>query len=103
MAAEVDLGVPLSPASTALLAVHVGPALAKEIIITCRRFKAAELLPLGLLNRIVKKADLMPTARELAKTIAQKNPTAVMASKATINALAMHQAVVRPDIFLARD
>ncbi len=100
---EVDLGVPLSPASTALLAAHVGPALAKEIIITCRRFKAAELLPLGLLNRIVKKVDLLPTARELAKTIAQKNPTAVMASKATINALAMHHDVVRPDIFLARD
>ena len=100
---EVDLGVPLSPASTSLLAAHVGPALAKEIIITCRRFKAAELLPLGLLNRVVKKADLMPTARELAQSIAQKHPTAVMASKATVNALAMHQAVVRPDILLARD
>jgi enoyl-CoA hydratase len=100
---EVDLGVPLSPASTSLLAAHVGPALAKEIIITCRRFKAAELLPLGILNRVVKKADLMPTARELAQSVAQKNPTAVMASKTTINALAMHQAVVRPDILLARE
>jgi enoyl-CoA hydratase len=100
---EVDLGVPLSPASTSLLAAHVGPALAKEIIITCRRFKAAELLPLGILNRVVKKADLMPAARELAQSIAQKNPTAVMASKATVNALAMHQAVVRPDTLLARD
>jgi enoyl-CoA hydratase len=100
---EVDLGVPLSPASTSLLAAHVGPALAKEIIITCRRFKAAELLPLGILNRVVKKADLMSTVRELAQSIAQKNPTAVMASKATVNALAMHQAVIRPDTLLARD
>jgi enoyl-CoA hydratase len=100
---EVDLGVPLSPASTSLLATHVGPALAKEIIITCRRFKAAELLPLGILNRVVKKADLMSTVRELAQSIAQKNPTAVMASKATVNALAMHQAVIRPDTLLARD
>ena len=100
---EVDLGVPLSPASTSLLAAHVGPALAKEIIITCRRFKAEELLPLGILNRVVKKAELMSTVRELAQSVAQKNPTAVMASKATINALAMHHAVVRPDILLARD
>jgi enoyl-CoA hydratase len=100
---EVDLGVPLSPASTSLLAAHVGPALAKEIIITCRRFKAAELLPLGILNRVVKKVDLMPTVRELAQSVAQKNPTAVMASKATINALAMHHTVVRPDILLARE
>ena len=44
---EVDLGVPLSPESTALLATHVSPSLAKEIIITCRHFKAEELLPLG--------------------------------------------------------
>ena len=100
---EVDLGVPLSPASTSLLAAHIGPALAKEIIITCRRFKAAELLPLGILNRVVKKADLMPTVRELAQSLANKNPTAVMVSKATVNALALGQAVIRPDTFMPRD
>ncbi len=100
---EVDLGVPLSPASTSLLAAHVGPALAKEIIITCRRFKAAELLPLGILNRVVKKADLMPTVRELAQSLANKNPTAVMASKATVNALALGQTVIRTDTFMTRD
>src|SRR5262249_38677793 len=64
---EVDLGVPLSPQSTALLAAHVGPSLAKEIIITCRRFKAADLLPLGLVNRVVKKEELSPAACELAR------------------------------------
>jgi len=100
---EVDLGVPLSPVSTSLLAAHVGPALAKEIIITCRRFKAAELLPLGILNRVVKKADLMPTVRELAQSLANKNPTAVMASKATVNALALGQTVIRTDTFMTRE
>lgn len=100
---EVDLGVPLSPASTSLLAAHVGPALAKEIIITCRRFKAAELLPLGILNRVVKKADLMPTVRELAQSLANKNPTAVMVSKATVNALVLGQTVIRPDTLMPRE
>jgi enoyl-CoA hydratase len=100
---EVDLGVPLSPASTSLLAAHVGPALAKEIIITCRRFKAAELLPLGILNRVVKRTDLMPTVRELAQSLANKNPTAVMVSKATVNALVLGQAVIRPDTFMPRE
>jgi enoyl-CoA hydratase len=38
---EVDLGVPLSPASTALVVAYVGPTVAKEIIIGCRRYKAA--------------------------------------------------------------
>jgi enoyl-CoA hydratase len=100
---EVDLGVPLSPQSTALLAAHVGPSLAKEIIITCRRFKAADLLPLGLVNRVVKKEELSPAVRELAQSLASKNPTAVMVSKATVNALALNQTVIRPDLMLARD
>jgi enoyl-CoA hydratase len=100
---EVDLGVPLSPASTSLLAAHVGPALAKEIIITCRRFKAGELLPLGILNRVVKKTDLMPTVRELAESLAKKNPIAAMVSKATVNALALGQTVIRPDTFMPRE
>ncbi|MBI3797153.1 MAG: enoyl-CoA hydratase/isomerase family protein [Deltaproteobacteria bacterium] len=100
---EVDLGVPLSPASTALLAAHIGPALAKEIIITCRHFKAEELLPLGLINRVVKKEELSATVRELAQSLANKNPTAVMVSKATVNALVLNQAVIRPDLLLARE
>jgi len=100
---EVDLGVPLSPPSTALLAAHIGPSLAKDIIITCRHLKAEELLPLGLVNRVVKKEDLYPTVRELAQSLANKNPTAVMVSKATVNALALSQAVIRPDLLLARE
>jgi len=77
--------------------------LAKEIIISCRRFKAAELLTLGMLNRVVKKAELMPTVRELAQSIASKKPSAVAVSKATINTLAMGQSVLRTDIFLERE
>lgn len=100
---EVDLGVPLSPQSTALLAAHVGPSLAKEIIITCRRFTAAELLPFGLVNRVVKKEDLWPCVRALAQNLADKNPNAVMVSKATVNALALGQAVLRPDLILTRE
>src|SRR5690242_4081372 len=57
---EVDLGVPLSASSTALLAAHVGPTRAKEMIITCRRYTAAELLSMGLLNRVVTKDQLSP-------------------------------------------
>lgn len=100
---EVDLGVPLSPTSTAFVVSHVGPALAKEIIIGCRRFKAAELLTWGMINRVVKKADLMPTVSELAQSIAKKNPNAVMVSKATVNALTLGQTVLRPDLLMARE
>jgi enoyl-CoA hydratase len=99
---EVDLGVPLSAGSTALLAAHVGPTRAKEIIITCRRYTAEELLPMGLLNRVVKKDQLSPAVNELAESLAAKNPAAVMGSKAIVNAVAAGQEAVMPELLLDR-
>lgn len=50
--------------------------------------KADEALRLGLVNRVVPKAELLPAAYELAERLVKKNPTAVMVSKATVNARA---------------
>jgi enoyl-CoA hydratase len=99
---EVDLGVPLSPDATSLLTAHVGPAVAKEIIITCRRYTAEELLPMGLVNRVVRKDELYPTVREMATAIADKNPAAVMGAKATINAVSTGARALRLDLILDR-
>lgn len=99
---EVDLGVPLSPASTALLAAHVGPAVAKEIIITCRRYSAEELLPMGLVNRVVRREELYPVVNEMARAIADKNPLAVMGAKATVDALSGGARALRLDLLLDR-
>lgn len=99
---EVDLGVPLSPEATALLAAQSGPAIAKEIIITCRRYTAEELLPMGLVNRVVKQDDLYPTVREMAHAIAAKNPVAVMGAKATVNAVSGGGRALRLDLLLDR-
>ena len=99
---EVDLGVPLSAGSTALLAAHVGPTLAKEIIITCRRYKAAELLTMGLLNRVVKKDELHPVVNELAQSLIAKNQTAVMGSKLIVNTVTSGKAPVQSDLLLDR-
>jgi enoyl-CoA hydratase len=99
---EVDLGVPLSAGSTALLAAHVGPTRAKEIIITCRRYTAAELLGMGLLNRVVRKDQLHPAVNELAHSLVAKNQTAVMGSKLIVNAVTSGKAPVQPDLLLDR-
>jgi enoyl-CoA hydratase len=99
---EVDLGVPLSPDATALLAAQSGPAIAKEIIITCRRYTAEELLPMGLVNRVVKKEELYPAVREMARAIASKNPVAVMGVKATVNAVSSGGRALRLDLLLDR-
>ncbi|MGE0823435.1 MAG: enoyl-CoA hydratase/isomerase family protein [Candidatus Binatia bacterium] len=100
---EVDLGAPLSPTISALLAADVGPLRANEMILTCRHYTARELLAVGVLNQIVTKAALTSTVSTLANTILMKKSDAVTTSKATINALAQQQTVIRPDLLLARD
>jgi len=97
---EVDLGAPLSPSMVTLLAAHVGPAHAKEMILTCRHYGATDLLSVGMLNRVVTPEKLLPTVADLAQSLARKNANAVMVSKATVNALSLHQAVLRPDLLL---
>jgi enoyl-CoA hydratase/carnithine racemase len=99
---EVDLGVPLSAGSTALLTAHVGPTRAKEIIITCRRYNAAELLAMGLVNRVVKTGELHTAVNELAHNLAAKNHAAVMGSKLIVNTVASGKAPVQPDLLLDR-
>ncbi|MCY4387129.1 MAG: enoyl-CoA hydratase/isomerase family protein [Desulfurellaceae bacterium] len=100
---EVDLGAPLSPAMTTLLAAQVGPARAKEMMLTCCHYTANELLSLGMLNQVVTPDKLMPTVTELARSLAAKNANALMVSKATVNAVPLHRAVIRPDLLLGRD
>lgn len=99
---EVDLGVPLVPEGCRLLLELVGPARAKEIILTCRRYKAAELQQMGIVQQIVPATQLRDAAFSLAQSLANKRQGAVEGSKATINALMRRQQVVRPDLLLAR-
>jgi enoyl-CoA hydratase len=99
---EVDLGVPLSPEASGLLVAQCGPAVAKEVIITCRRYTAEELLPMGLVNRVVSREELIPRVREMAQAIAAKNPVAVMGAKTTINAVSAGGRALRLDLLLDR-
>jgi 2-(1,2-epoxy-1,2-dihydrophenyl)acetyl-CoA isomerase len=82
---EVDMNVPYRGAPAKVLAARLGPWRAKEAILMCRRYKAAELLAMGVLNRIVAPAELMPAAQELARTMAAKQPDAIANSKRDIN------------------
>jgi enoyl-CoA hydratase/carnithine racemase len=84
---EVDLGVPLGVASTTRFVRLVGPARAKEIIMTCRRYPAGEALGLGLVHRVVPRADLDKAVRELADTLLAKPFRPLAEMKARINAI----------------
>jgi enoyl-CoA hydratase len=82
---EVDLDVPYRGAPALVLSAVLGPWRAKEAILMCRHYRAEELLALGVLNRVVKPDELMPAARELAKTMCAKPREAIAASKRGIN------------------
>ena len=82
---EIDLGVPGPREPERRLREEVGLARAKEIILTCRHFKSEELYQWGLLNRVVKKSELMPAALELARYLASRKRAAMVQAKAQLN------------------
>lgn len=63
----------------------VGPAYAKEMLLTARRFGAAEALHIGLVNRVVPVAELEATVREVCAAIIDNAPLSIVANKATID------------------
>jgi enoyl-CoA hydratase/carnithine racemase len=85
---EVDLGVPLGVASTTRFVRLVGPARAKEIIMECRRYTAAEAHAMGLVHRVVPGDQLAAAVREYAGTLAAKPFAPLAQVKARINAIA---------------
>jgi enoyl-CoA hydratase/carnithine racemase len=84
---EVDMQVPYRGAPAKVLAARLGPWRAKEAILMCRHYKAAELLALGVINRVVKPEELMPSAQDLARTMAAKPAEAIANSKRDVNAV----------------
>lgn len=67
------------------LAAVVGPAFAKEIFFTARRFSAEEARIMGLVNRVVPDADVAQVAQETAVMIAENAPMTVNSVKYIVN------------------
>ncbi len=84
---EVELGIPLAWGGIPRLVREIGPALTKELVITCRRFTAAEAKAAGLLNRVVPAAQLAGEVETLARAIIDKPPVPVVITKEHVNAI----------------
>jgi enoyl-CoA hydratase/carnithine racemase len=77
--------------ATIKLVQQIGYVHAMELLLTARLIDAAEAARLGLINRVVAAAELMPWALETAERIAANSPSAVQAVKQQISAtLAEH-------------
>jgi enoyl-CoA hydratase/carnithine racemase len=72
--------------ATIKLIQQIGYVHAMDLLLTARLIDATEAARLGLINRVVPAAELMPWALQTAETIAANSPTAVQAVKRQISA-----------------
>jgi enoyl-CoA hydratase/carnithine racemase len=84
---EVDLGIPLAWGGIPRLIREIGPALTKELVMTCREFGADEALRAGFLNRVVAPEDLDAAVDALVAQLASKATYALLATKRHVNAV----------------
>jgi len=84
---EVDLGIPLAWGGIPRLVREIGPALTKELVITCRPFDADEALNAGFLNEVVAQDRLDDRVQELCELIVKKPFGPVSATKRHVNAV----------------
>lgn len=84
---EVDLGIPLAWGGIPRLVRELGPAITKELVLTCRPFSAEEARSLRWINTVVPRGDLDRHVTELATSLAAKPLYALRATKAHVNAV----------------
>ncbi|MFW9793945.1 MAG: enoyl-CoA hydratase/isomerase family protein [Candidatus Thorarchaeota archaeon] len=84
---EVELSVfPGAGASSNLLHL-VGPARAKDILITTRKVSAKEAIQIGLADMIVKPEELLEKTMEFVEEILKKDATIVVRTKTLIDGM----------------
>jgi enoyl-CoA hydratase/carnithine racemase len=82
---EVDLGIPLAWGGIPRLVREIGPALTRELVLTCRPFDAHEARAIGFVNRVVRRDALDASVDELAGQLARKAPGVVRATKRQVH------------------
>ncbi|MGE5617590.1 MAG: enoyl-CoA hydratase/isomerase family protein [Candidatus Woesearchaeota archaeon] len=84
---EVDLGIPLAWGGIPRLVRELGPALTKELVITCRPFTAAEAHAMRFVNRVVPEAELNDAVETFAASLAAKPSFLIRQTKRLVDAL----------------
>lgn len=81
---ELLRGIPDATYAAALPA-HVGVAVARDLMLSGRKFDAAEALRIGLISRVVPHDDLRRSALDAAKEVLQTPPDARVHFKRMLN------------------
>jgi enoyl-CoA hydratase/carnithine racemase len=90
---EVELGIPLAWGGIPRLVREIGPALTKELVMTCRRFTPAEAKAAGFLNRVVPAAGLAAEVEALAAQLLGMPGVPLTITKEHVNSVARAMAV----------
>jgi len=84
---EIDLGIPLAWGGIPRLVREIGPALTKELVMTCRPFTAEEARAAGFVNRVVEPSKLEEETEALVAELAEKPALALLSTKRHVNAV----------------
>jgi enoyl-CoA hydratase len=82
---EINLGLVPGFGGTQRLPRLVGKGKAMEMVLTGKPITAVEAMRIGLVNRVVPAADLMPEARKLAQELAEQAPIAMQSIMQAVN------------------
>ena len=80
------LGLGYGYAAVKALVDLIGPSQTREILLTGKRFPAADAMRWGLINRVVTVDELENTVNELAVTIADNAPMTIRAIRQSVDA-----------------
>ncbi len=83
---EVDLGIPLAWGGIPRLLREVPPAVARDLVLTCREFDAAEAHRLGVVSRVYPAGELESRVDDLAEELATKARLPVQATLDAVRA-----------------
>ncbi|KAA0235622.1 MAG: 1,4-dihydroxy-2-naphthoyl-CoA synthase [Acidimicrobiales bacterium] len=78
---EVALGIPLAWGGIPRLVREIGPAMTRELVMTCRAFSAGEAKDLGFVNRVVASEELDRAVDDLTSSLIDKSAFTLRATK----------------------
>ncbi|HEV8484043.1 MAG TPA: enoyl-CoA hydratase/isomerase family protein [Blastocatellia bacterium] len=84
---EIELGIPLAWGGIPRLVREIGPAMTKELVMTCRQFTPQEAQAMRFVNRVVPFDELDQNVEQLASEIIRMPSVPVVITKEHVNAV----------------
>lgn len=86
---EADINIPFTPGMSALIQARLSPQTAHEAMVTARRYGGHDAATAGIVDQAVAEQDVRPTAIELARSLAGKDPATLGTIKSRMYAPAL--------------